>query len=125
MLRKSIIVLALGLLLTAPATARQYFDGTMLVSPQLIALDYVGTSISIHTEVTCSDVVRSSVVLYGLNGASIRPTSIFSDSRGNLVAKFSSEDVRKIVEVPRTELTLTGTFNDGGLFSLRATVRVQ
>lgn len=125
MLRKSIIVLALGLLLAAPATARMYFDGTMLVSPTVIVLDYQGLTMSIHTEVTCSDVVRSSVVLYGENGMSITPLYVTSDLRGNLVAKFTSEDMRKIVSVPSTQLTLNGIFVEGGTFTLHATVRVR
>lgn len=125
MLRKSIIVLALGLLLAAPATARQYFDGTMLVSPTSLNLDYMGLTMSIHTEVSCSDVVRSSVVLYGENGMSITPLYVTSDLRGNLVAKFTSEDVKKIVAAPSTQLTLNGILTDGGTFSLHATIRVR
>ena len=125
MLRKSIIVLALGLLLAAPATARQYFDGTMLVSPNVFILDYQGSTLTIHTEVRCSDVVRSSVVLRGANGAAITPMYVTSDLRGNLVAKFSADAMLKIVEIPRTDLTLTGSFMDGGTFSLYATITVK
>ena len=125
MLRKSIIVLVLGLLLAAPATARQYFDGTMLVSPQVIVLDYQGLTVSIHTEVPYSDIVRSSVVLYGENGASITPLYTRSDLRGNLVAKFAFEDIKKIIAVPSTQLTLNGVFVENGTFSLHATIRVR
>lgn len=125
MLRKCIIVLALALLLAAPATARSYFGGTMLVSPQVYVIDYMGSTVSIHTEVACSNVVRSSVVLHGVNGLTIRPQYIASDSRGNLVAKFSSQDMMRIVEIPRTALTLTGTFVDNGTFSLYSTITVK
>jgi len=31
----------------------------------------------------------------------------------------------KIVELPRTDLTLTGTFTDSGTFSLYATITVK
>ena len=125
MLRKCIIVLALGLLLATPATARQYFDGTMLVSPNTFILDHVGLTVSIHTEVQASTVVKSSVVLHGANGATITPLYVSSDLRGNMVAKFTSDDMRMIVEAPATQLTLTGTFVDYGTFSLHATIRVR
>ena len=125
MLRKCIITLALGLLLAAPATAREYFGGTMLVSPQVFVLDYQGSTLSIHTEVPYGDVVGSSVVLRGANGVSITPLNIGRDSRGNLVAKFLATDMMKIVEIPRTDLTLTGTFIDNGTFSLHATITVK
>ena len=125
MLRKCIIVLALGLLLAAPATAREYFGGTMLVSPQVFVLDHMGSTVSIHTEVPCSSVIRSSIVLHGANGLTITPLYITSDSRGNLVAKFTSQDMLTIVEIPRTDLTLTGTFVDNGTLSLNATITVK
>ena len=125
MLRKCIIVLALGLLLAAPATARQYFDGTMLVSPNAFILDHMGLTVSIHTEVKVSSVLRSSVVLHGVNGASITPLYITSDSRGNLVAKFESDDIKRIVEIPRTELSLSGFFNSGETFTLEASIAVR
>ncbi len=125
MLRKSIIVLALGLLLAAPATARMYFDGTMLVSPQVFVLDHQGSEVSIHTEVPYSGIIRSSVVLRGANGVTITPKYLASDLRGNLVAKFTSDDMRKIVETPRTDLMLTGTYSDNGTISLHATITVK
>ncbi len=125
MLRKCTILLALGLLLAAPVSAREYFDGTMLVSPQVFVLDYQGSVLSIHTEVPYNEIISSTIVLHGANGATIRPLYTSTDSRGNLVAKFTSEDVRKIIEVPLTELTLTGYFTDNESFSLRGTIRVQ
>jgi len=125
MLRKCTILLALGLLLAAPASAREYFDGTMLVSPQVFVLDYQGSTLSIHTEVPYSEIITYTIVLHGANGATITPLFTSRDSRGNLDAKFTSEDIRKIIEVPFTELTLTGDFIDNGSFSLRGTIRVQ
>ena len=125
MLRKCIIALALGLLLAAPASARMYGDGTMLVSPNTFILDHIGLTVSIHTEVKVSSVLRSSVVLHGVNGASITPLYITSDSRGNLVAKFASDDIKRIVEVPRTELSLSGFFNSGETFTLEASIAVR
>ena len=125
MLRKCIIMLALGLLLAAPATAREYFDGSMLVSPTVFVLDYQGSTVSIHTEIQCSDVARASLVLRGANGVSITPSYTMSDMRGNLVVKFNTDDFRKIVEKPRTDLTLMGAYVDFGTFFLNATIRVR
>ena len=125
MLRKCTIMLALGLLLAAPVSAREYFDGTMLVSPQVFVLDYQGSVLSIHTEVPYNEIVRSTIVLEGANGMTITPSYTTVDSRGNLVVRFTSDDVTRIVEVPTTGLTLTGYFIDNGSFTLRATIRVQ
>ena len=125
MLRKCIIVLVLGLLLAAPASARKYKgDDTMLVSPYVFFTGFRGTSLTIHTEVAMSDVVRESVVLTGAGPEEIEPYLLKRDNRGNLVAKFTADDVRTIVEAPRTVLTLHGTYEDGGTFELTTSIRV-
>jgi len=43
----------------------------------------------------------------------------------NLVAKFESDDIKRIVEVPRTELSLSGFFNSGETFTLEASIAVR
>ena len=126
MLKKCIIVLALGLLLAAPVSARLYKgDDTMLVSPCVFVMDYEGSRLTIHTEIPFAEVVRSTVVLIGLGGEAIEPVSTMSDLRGNLVAKFAADDVRMIVEVPRTELELYGFYRSGETFTLNATISVK
>lgn len=125
MLRKCIIVLVLGLLLAAPASARKYKgDDTMLVSPYVFVTGFRGISLTIHTEIDMDGVVRDSVVMTGVGDEVIEPTLLKSDDRGNLVAKFAAEDVTKIVEAPRTTLTLHGSYVDGGTFTLTASIRV-
>jgi len=126
MLRKCIIVLVLGLLIAAPASSRKYKDeDTMLVSPAMFVLEYSGTRLSIHTEVPALDVDRTILELYGVGDIPITPVYVKRDNRGNLVVKFAADDVRTIVAPPRTELTLTGLYEDGGSFSLTATIRVR
>jgi hypothetical protein len=126
MLRKLIIVLALGLLLATPATARVYKnDATMLVSPSVFVNTFKGDKLSIHTEIGYSTVDRTSLVLSGAGSETITPLRTYSDARGNLVMKFRTEDFNKIVEEPRTDLTLTGNYVDGGSFELHASVRVK
>ncbi len=126
MLRKCIIVLALGLLLAAPASARKYKgDDTMLISPSMFVLEYHGSRLSIHCEIDLVDIDRNSLQMTGAVGGSIAPVAVFSDSRGNLVAKFLADDIRTIVEAPRTELTLTGQYDDGESFSLHGSIRVK
>jgi hypothetical protein len=126
MLKKCIIVLMLGLLLAAPASARMYkVDDTMLVSPYMLFLDYMGRGLTIHTELDLGDVDRDSVVLTGAGEAEIEPVLIKRDARGNLVAKFAADDVATIVEVPRTTLSLHGFYKDGEAFTLTATIRVR
>jgi len=125
MLRKSIIVLVLGLLLAAPASARKYKgDDTMLVSPYVFFTGFKGISLTIHTEVDFSEVVRESVVLTGAGTEAIEPYLLKRDNRGDLVAKFTADEVSTIVEAPRTTLTLHGTYGDGGTFELTASIRV-
>jgi len=124
MLRKCIIVFALGLLMAAPATARKYkADDTMLVSPYLFVMAYQGVALTIHTEVPFSTVDRNSIELH-CNGT-ITPASVKSDLRGNLVAKFAADDVRTIVAPPRAELSMTGLYTEGGSFTLTASIRVK
>jgi hypothetical protein len=125
MLRKCIIVLALGLLLAAPASARKYGDNTMLVSPSMFVLEYQGSRLTVHTEISFGDIDRNSLEMSGAVGTSIRPVFVKSDNRGMLVAKFAADDIRTIIEVPRTTLTLTGNYKDGEPFSLFATIRVK
>lgn len=125
MLRKCIIVLVLGLLLAAPASARKYGDDTMFISPRMFVVDYQGSRLTVHTEIPFGDVDRDTLELFGVDGASIVPVFVKPDLRGNLVAKFAADDIRTIVAVPRTELTLTGLFKDGESFSLHATIRVK
>jgi hypothetical protein len=126
MLRKCIIVLMAGLLLAAPASARRYKgDDTMLVSPYVLFTDYAGPGLTIHTEVDFGDVDRETVVLSGVGENLIEPVFLKSDLRGNLVARFAADDVRTIVEAPRTTLTLHGTYKNGEAFTLTATIRVR
>jgi hypothetical protein len=126
MLRKCIILLMLGLLLAAPASARRYKgDDTMLVSPYVLFLDYMGPGLTIHTEVDMSDVDRGSIVMTGAVGDAIEPMFLKSDARGNLVARFEADDIRTIVVSPRTTLTLHGMYRDGEPFTLTATIRVR
>ena len=74
MLRKCIIVLVLGLLLAAPVSARKYKgDDTMLVSPYVFFTGFKGISLTIHTEIDFSEVVRESVVLTGAGMEAIEP----------------------------------------------------
>ena len=126
MLRKCIIVLATGLLLAAPASARLYKgDDTMLVSPYMIYTEYLGTGLTIHTEIPAGSVVSDTVVLVGKGGETIEPVYLKSDSRGNLVAKFAAEDVLTIVEAPRTMLALEGYYENGDSFTLTALITVR
>ena len=125
MLRKCIIVLALGLLLAAPASARKYGDNTMLVSPSMFVLDYQGSSLTIHCEIPLGDIDRNSLEMSGAVDGSIIPFLVKSDSRGMLVAKFAADEIRKIVEPTTTRLKLTGNYKDGEPFSLYDTIRVK
>jgi hypothetical protein len=118
-------ILALGLVASDPALARRDDDQTMMVSPRVLFLGFSGTRVTIHTYVPYSSVDRESILLYGDGDTPIEPVSVFSDSRGNLVAKFTVGDMATIVSAPRSSLTMTGDYNDGGSFSLSGYVMVK
>jgi hypothetical protein len=98
---------------------------TITISPNQFVLDYDGSKISVHTNIPCGDVDRGTVELHNLDGASIKPMGFKCDDRGNLVVKFSSEDLAKIVSPPSAELTLTGSYSGGGSFSASDVIRVK
>ena len=98
---------------------------TIKISPDQFVLGYDGTKISVHTNIPCGDVEQGTVELHNLDGASISPMGFGCDDRGNLVVKFSSEDVAKIVSPPSAELTLTGSYSGGGSFSASDVIRVK
>jgi hypothetical protein len=93
-------------------------DGTMVVSPKVLYLEYLGSTVTIHTEIAYGSVDRSTLELYGVGDDPVTPSYTKSDARGNLVVKFEFADVRTIVCAPATTLTLIGFYADGGVFSL-------
>ncbi|MDD3643889.1 MAG: hypothetical protein PHQ19_10550 [Candidatus Krumholzibacteria bacterium] len=118
-------VLTLGMFASDPALARRDDDQTMLVSPRVLFLGFSGTRITIHTCIPYSSVDRESIRLSGDGDGSIAPVSTKSDSRGNLVVKFAAADVATIVSAPRSVLTMTGDYTEGGSFSLTGYIIVK
>lgn len=82
------------------------------VSPNVINIASQSTVVTIHTDIAYSAVDGASVTL---NGIEIDWWK--SDNRGNFVAKFSSAEVKDIVEAGTTAtLTLEGETKDGDEF---------
>ena len=91
------------------------------VSPQLLILDKVQSgAVTVHTSIPYRSVSRGTVELNGIS-ASVT----YSDSCGNLVAKFKETTVKSVVVVRSTELTLTGAYLNGGTFLGSDTVQVR
>ena len=118
----SVLCLALGVFVATAFCERadREVDGIgIMVSPRTIALDSLGGSVSVHTNVPYGLVDTGSLELNGLTPYLTKP-----DLRGDLVAKFNLDAVKAIVAPPETTLTLTGVFKDGVPFSGTDTVRV-
>lgn len=122
-LRWSSLILALLFLALTPLRAA---DATVAVdvqcSPSTVVLHSVATGdcLTVHTDLRFSSVDRTMPV--ELNG--LAAYSVFSDNRGNLVAKFNLTALRELLTLPSTTLTLTGMTTQGQVFSGADVVRV-
>ncbi|MGA1874957.1 MAG: hypothetical protein ACMUIA_05080, partial [bacterium] len=82
---------------------------TITVSPATLNLGSSGQWITVHADISADKVGSSSLTLNGVPAA-----SSFSDAQGNLVAKFSRDEIQRIVSVPEAVLTLEGCTVDEG-----------
>jgi len=92
------------------------------VAPQTILLVWNTSGnvrITIHADIDYSTVDTYSVELGGIEAMSTK-----ADARGNLVAKFSYEEVLTLVDAGTATLVLTGSRTDGTPFEGSDTVRV-
>jgi hypothetical protein len=91
-------------------------------SPSVVVLHAVaaGDCLTVHTDLRFLDVDTARPV--ELNG--LLAEAVFADSRGDLVAKFNLTELRKLLSLPATTLTLTGFTDDGSDFTGSDVVRV-
>lgn len=80
------------------------------VAPHTLVLSKSQGAVSVHTYIPYSRVECDTLILESdVPGAdSLDPTWTKADDRGNLVAYFDEDEVKSIVAVPETTLTLTG-----------------
>lgn len=97
----------------------------IIISPKQFVIDYLGTKVSVHTNIPYGDAVNESIEMHNTDGASISADGFGMDDRGYLVVKFTAEDMRKIVVPPSAELTMTGDYTTGGSFSATDIIRVK
>ena len=110
----------LGIGLAGISLASSAVDGdgpAMMVSPSTIVLAKVDT-VTVHTNIRASSVEAGSL---DLDGAA--PIDVGVDDCGDIVAKFAVADLG--LEPGEATLTLSGAFEDGGLFSASDVVRVK
>jgi len=124
-MKKKLLLAACLLGLVSGLIATQaYSEGDRTVSirvaPGTIALNSKGTWVTVHAGIRYAVVDAGTVEL---NGISAR--LCFADDRGNLVAKFTLEAIKEIVEPPTATLTLSGATKDGEAFSGSETVKVK
>ena len=91
------------------------------VSPQTLLLGATQAAVTAHTDIPYGSVDRTRPVT--LNG--VESVSLFADSQGNLVAKFSEAAIKAIVAPPSAVMTLAGTRKDGTSFVGSDTVKVM
>ena len=89
------------------------------VSPSVIVLDSEGAWVTVHADIRYW--VVDTLSLY-LNDIPVTFTK--ADDRGDLVAKFSLDDVKEILTVGEVELKMCGTTKDDEAFEGVDTVRV-
>ena len=97
------IAAVLATVVLAAAVQGQELTVPIVISPSTINLQWKGQCVTVHADIPYSEVVSNSVTLSTLND-SISATATFPDDRGDLVAKFSVEDVRRIVELGMVRL---------------------
>jgi hypothetical protein len=110
----SLIVLSLIVLLAAAAASYACdIDIAIKISPHVLNLSRPGDCLTVHTDISCSQVVGSSVTL---NGVVIQ--SWKADNRGQFVAKFDMADIANLpLEVGAyNRFELTGDTIDGQIF---------
>jgi len=103
------VLFVLSLAMAQPAAAQVYgVDAELKVSPQTIVLerdeDVSGNVwITLHADILYEESYQVSVTIEGLDGSEAEAHSTFSDNRGDLVAKFSYEEIaEKLGEGPAT-----------------------
>ena len=101
-------------------------DSTLAImvkcSPAVVIMDAAasGDCLTVHTDLRFSTVDTSKPV--ELNG--LKAYALFSDNRGNLVAKFNLTALRLLLAPPTTKLTMTGCTKTGVAFAGSDVVRV-
>jgi hypothetical protein len=118
----SVIFLALGLIAVSPMSGR--CDEEIIINPKTLALHSHGIMVTVHTNIPYNLVDYSSLELSGDGGGAITADKVNMDNKGCVYLLFSVNDVAKIVSVPSTVLTLTGSYIDGDDFSASATITV-
>ena len=102
------------------AWANSAVDGdvpAIMVSPSTIFLARVST-VTVHTNIPAADVESGSLALNG-----VKPTSVYVDDCGDIVAKFA---VAKLgLKRGAAILTLCGDYDAGGSFSASDNVIVK
>ena len=111
--------------LIGPVAVSAQEEVTITIAPKQFVLDYLGTKVTVHTNIPYGDAINESIEMHNPDGASIAPIGYKSDDRGFLVVKFAAEDVAMIAAAPRAELTMTGDFTSGGSFSATDIIRVK
>ncbi|MBD3298669.1 MAG: hypothetical protein GF341_08450 [candidate division Zixibacteria bacterium] len=113
----AIMVIALG---TTLVWAQASTTLTIDIAPKVIHMNSQGGTFTVHGEIPLSRVDRNSIAMNGLY-----PYLVKADARGELVAKFDIDAVKRIVSPPETAMTFTGLTVDGTSFVGTATVRVR
>ena len=113
-----LVVIGCGLVM---ANGGSEGDGLCItISPSTLVLDSYYAAVTVHSNIPIGLVECDSLLLEG-----IVPALTKADSRGELVAKFYSDEVKAVVEPGYATLTLTGVLADGTPFAASDTIEVK
>ena len=96
-------------------------DGDQIyIAPHTLVLSSNVIWVTVHTNISLGAVYTDTVTLDGVDARFCK-----ADSRGNLVAKFTLDSIRPIVEPGSVTLTLTADLKVGGQFVASDTITVR
>lgn len=125
-MKKMFYITAVVILLAAAASfvmankANDADEFCITITPKTLVLSNSGTVVSVHSNIPYSLVVTASLTLNGLDADYTK-----ADACGDLVVKFTRDDVKGIVEPGEATLTLSGVLYDGSYFQASDTILVK
>jgi hypothetical protein len=123
--RKALII---SIILIVPLSGAILADDNsieVVVSPNVLALNSIGGTVSLHTDISYS-LVKDEDMSLTVNGEPLPIIFIFADDRGDLVVKCGIDELKEMVsEVTTATFILTiGTEGDGDKYTGTDEIRI-
>ena len=121
--------LIISIMLIVPLSGAIHADDNsiieVVVSPNVLALNSIGGSVSLHTDISYS-LVKDEDMSLTVNEEGIDITSTFADDRGDLVIKCDIDELKEMVseETTATFVLTIGTDGDGDKYTGTDEIRI-